>query len=211
MDLRHKAKHILLTGRSGSGKTTLAEEIIRDESNQDLVFIFDPETEFASRFDGDAVICGALAEMGASDDARIFIYCPPVETDLQNEFDDFCHYCFVFTTNFDGGVLMVIDELQEYVDASNFPEDFKRCITRGRRYKLDMLYISSQPNLLHNAIRAQTSESIAFAQSDELPVKYNRQLGFDETEILALQDLSYLRKKTGHEVKRGEISFKKKS
>lgn len=210
MDLRHKAKHILLTGRSGSGKTTLAEKIIRDESKQELVFIFDPEFEFSGRFEGDAKICSELSEMGQDDDFQIFIYTPAADSDVQTEFDDFCFFCFNFTINFEGGVLMVIDELQEYVNPDNYPEDFKRCITRGRRYRLDMLYISAAPNLLHNAIRTQTSEAIAFAQSDELPIRFNKTLGFDAEQILALEDLQYLRKQIGHPPKKGEISFDKK-
>lgn len=210
IDLKHKAKHILITGRSGSGKTTLAEKIIREESKQNFVFIFDPEFEFSSRFDGDAVVCASLDEMGTDEKNRIYIYAPDVTTDAQIEFDDFCLFCFEFTTNFGGGVLMVVDELQEFVDADNFPENFKRCITRGRRYRLDMLYISAAPNLLHNSIRTQTSEAIAFAQSDELPVKFNKSLGFDADAILALADLHYLRKKIGHPAKAGEVIFSKK-
>jgi energy-coupling factor transporter ATP-binding protein EcfA2 len=210
MDLRHKAKHILITGRSGSGKTTLAEQIIRAESKQDLVFIFDPEFEFSGRFGDDAKVCVELDEMGTGEDYQIFIYTPPTDADTQTEFDDFCFFCFNFTINFEGGVLMVIDELQEYVNPDNYPEDFKRCITRGRRYRLDMLYISAAPNLLHNAIRTQTSEAIAFAQSDELPIRFNKTLGFDAEAILALNDLEYLRKQIGHPPKSGEIKFDKR-
>lgn len=210
MDLTHKAWHVLITGRSSTGKTTKAEQIIRTESKHDRVFIFDPESEFVLRFNADeCTVCHDLAEMSKPDNKRICIYDCADSRDYHMEFDDFCYFCDTYARNSPFKVLVVADEIQVYVDDSSLPQSFQDCLERGRRFKLDMLYLSQAPNLLHNIIRTQTTEAIAFAQSDELAVKWNKNLGFVPEEIMALPDLHFIRKKVGHPSVSGLIEFKK--
>jgi hypothetical protein len=214
LDLKHKAVHILVTGRSGTGKTTFVEQEIRN-TKHDKVFIFDPESEFGFRFGDSADVVTSVADMADNDDPalpkhqRIVIYDASADPDWQESFCLFCCFCYNFALEFPGRILMVIDELQEYVDDSHYPGEFADCIRRGRRYQLDMIYISSQPNLLHNSIRAQTTDSVAFAQSDGVAIKFNKELGFDAEAISLLPDLHFFRKRTGAPPKKGEIKFDK--
>jgi DNA helicase HerA-like ATPase len=212
MDLRHKASHVLVTGRSGTGKSELVERLIREKVKQDKIFIFDFEGEFVERFP-DADTAGNVAEMLQSDFGKIVIFDCSNENDhpdVAAAFDDFCFAVFAFATEFDGGTLAVFDELQNFVNSDTCPVEFKNCIERGRRRNLDLIYISQAPNLLHNIIRTQTTESYAFAQADENAVKYSKALGFDADAIMDLPDLHYFHKKIGHPPERGEIVFENK-
>ena len=216
LDLKHKAVHILVTGRSGTGKTTFVQQEI-EKTGHSKVFIFDPESEFGQRLGDKATIVYSPQDMADSDDPalpknkRIVIFDASGSADWQESFCVFCLFCYGFALEYPARILMVVDELQEYVDSDHYPREFADCIRRGRRYQLDMIYISSQPNLLHNSIRAQTTDSVAFAQADGVAIKFNKDLGFDAEAVADLPDLQYFRKRTGERPKKGEIKFDKRA
>lgn len=69
----------------------------------------------------------------------------------------------------------------------------------GRRYGLDWAGIAQQPNLIHNRIRNQATEVVAFQQMDPRAVDWCAAVGFDGDAIRALAPGQYLAKnlKTG--------------
>lgn len=214
-DYSAKAKHILITGRSATGKTSIAQSIIEDSKNE-LVLIFDPEHEFAGRFGVEPIFTFDDVDKARAKN-RIVCFDPERYEVLPEGFEDFCRFNWETAQIFhspDGkknySILMVVDELQDYVDHDRVPVSFRPCIQKGRRYHLEMVCISQQPNLLHNIIRTQTTEVIVFAQTDILATKFNSRLGVPMEEILALPDLHFLRKVGNSPVEKGEISFDKR-
>lgn len=203
-DYRHKASHVLVTGRSSSGKSTLLQTLITEGATR-TTFIFDPEGEFSERLKLTA--SPTLAGLGED---QISLFTPGANTVWADEFDDFCFFCFNFATLFPGRSLMVVDELQDYVDTFTLPDTFRDCLQKGRRYGLDCLYASQQPNLLHNIIRSQTSEVYSFAQSDALSTKFVARLGVNSEAVLALHDLEFIHKQIGRPETKGKIVFDKR-
>ena len=74
---------------------------------------------------------------------------------------------------------MIIDELSLVLET-------------GRRYGLDFAGITQQPNLVHNRIRNQATEVIAFQQMDARSVEWCESVGFDGDAIRALPPGRYL-------------------
>jgi hypothetical protein len=62
----------------------------------------------------------------------------------------------------------------------------KQILERGRRRGIDTLLVTQQPNVVHNRVRNQITEVVAFSQADENAVKFLEDLGFDGQEIRSL-------------------------
>ena len=215
-DYSAKARHVLITGRSATGKTSAMMRLIEDSPNN-LVLIFDPEHEFVGRFKLPAPLedFTKLAEYVRENKTRYVPFAPELYPVLADGFDDFCDFCFTLAQTYETpagkplSILMVVDELQDFVTITDLPQSFRNCLQRGRRYHLDMICASQQPNLLHNIVRTQTTEVYVFAQADLLATKFNARLGVPAEEILSLRDLHYLRKIQNSPVEKGKIVFDK--
>lgn len=196
-NLKRKATRTLVTGRSGSGKSSYLEFAIRTD-NADRIFIFDPEGEFSERLH--LPITTQLADITQLNDGRpqnrIVCYASddsPVNTD----FEDFCLFVFEYCKVANQTVLIVIDELQRYVNAYSLPDAFVDAMFRGRRYGLNMLLSSQQANLIHNSVRSTITQVVSFAQSDENAIKFGRMVGIEGVE--KLPDMHCRIKRMGHD------------
>jgi hypothetical protein len=56
----------------------------------------------------------------------------------------------------------------------------------GRRYGLDTILISQQPNLIHNRIRNQLMEVVTFCQVDGQAMVFSEENGFEDDQVRGL-------------------------
>lgn len=183
--------------------------IRQDEA--DKVFIFDPEAEFAERLNVE--LTNNLADLAQlpfnpnKKQNRIVCYASD-DIPVNSDFEEFCLFVFEYCKVANQTVLVVIDELQRYVNAHALPDSFVDCVFRGRRYGLTMLLASQQANLIHNSIRSSITEVVSFAQSDENAIKFGKAVGIEGVE--RLPDMDCLIKRMGHDgVKKCRIVYEK--
>lgn len=196
----------MITGRSGSGKTSyLLSEI--EAGSFDVVFIFDDEHEFAQRL-GLPILAslGELAFQGPPRKPTVICYADDTSS-VNDAFDEFCLFVFEYARVANQRILLVVDELQRYVNAYIQSEAFTQCLFRGRRYGLSLLLASQQANLIHNSIRSSITSVVSFAQADINATKFARNLGIEGVEDLP--DLEFISKTVGADkLDRGRIEFK---
>jgi hypothetical protein len=204
MHLGHKNNRKLITGRTGAGKSSFTDYFLRKEAKFDICFVCDIKDEWAHR----------LGVVPTTDFSKItgrekFVVFNPLNDPAPEEaFEDFCLFVFTFCDLAGKHVLVVFEELQEFVNHRTMPDNFRACLVRGRKHRLDMLMLSTQPNMIHNSIRSNISEVISFGQADENSTKYSRHLGIEG--VQDLQDCVFYRKAIGKAPEKYEIRFTKK-
>jgi len=208
IDILHKSRRTLVTGRTASGKSSLVEWLILNEyQDYSKIFVYDFEGEWCQRLG--VVPVTSLGEIARSKE-RIICY-DPVNEITDDPFDDYCLFVFEFAKSLRQKILVVIDELQMFVNVHALPTNFMSMLLRGRRYKIDMICISQQPNLIHNAVRSQVSEIATFGQSDSNAMKFTRSFGIFDDEVTKLDDLEFFRKRCGTgEIQKFKLNFTKK-
>ncbi len=203
IDLSHKNNRKLCTGRTGSGKSSFTDYFLTKEAKFDICFICDIKGEWAHRLK----VSETLDLATVKGNERFVCFNPLDDPEPEEAFEDFNCYVFNFAAAGKRHVLAVYEELQTFVNTRTLPRSFLDCLVRGRKHRLDMLMLSTQPNLIHNSIRASISEVISFGQSDDNAVKYSRALGIDNVE--SLPDLQFYRKSVGQAPTLQEIRFSK--
>jgi hypothetical protein len=88
--------------------------------------------------------------------------------------------------------LFVCDEVQKVTTVADCPRPLKNIVQTGRRFNLDSLLMSQQPNRIHNELREQVTELVMFNLKDENSLKFVKKMGLDESPIINLQDLHYI-------------------
>jgi hypothetical protein len=181
------------------GKTTFGLRYVNGSPHH-RVFVFDPEQEFAARFQvPDEQIARSIESVfEIAERRRIVVYDPQVEYPGQNAeaFDEFCQVVFEIAR--DGfcprGIasLMVTDELQKYVNNVFAPQSFRTILETGRRQMLDTFSMSRSPNRLHPGIREEFTELVLFRLDDENSLKFAQGVGADVAQVQALNPHEYL-------------------
>ena len=215
MNIERKAWQVFVAGRSGCGKTSYAERTIIG-THHDRIFIYDHQSEFWRRlnlipvtdFDG-------LYERVKKERIICFDYSFAYFGEMEERFVEFCDVCFNLCKDClepqHVESLFVCDEIQKVVTGHDIPKEFKNISQTGRKFALDTLLLSQQPNEVHNGIRNQATEMVCFAQKDENALKFVTQNGFDPEEIRALQPLNYIwQDMNTAEFRRGTIDYPQK-
>ena len=209
MNLVYQGNKILIVGVSGAGKSTFAlRYLLADQSQQ---FIFDHRAEFTERLRLPA--CRSFEELQTAVDQRrrviMFDPCEEFTGDLWGAFDFFTNWTFQIADALPGRKLLVADELQAIIDNHKpLPWGMAATVEMGRKAQLDFLGCSLSYNEIHNVIRTQATEIVAFRQGDDLGTAALRSKGFDEAKLANLPLLSYLARdlRTGTETA-GAIKF----
>jgi AAA+ ATPase superfamily predicted ATPase len=212
LNILHKSRRVLITGRTSTGKSSLAQYIIENEcKDYEKVIVYDFEGEWAKRFN--VPLFTTLQQTGAalvSTTQRIICY-DPIDAVSDDPFEDYNTFVFEFCKRSGVKVLALYDELQQHVDAYRFKPRFSQILLRGRRSQIDMIMISQQPNFVHNSVRSQVSEIAVFGQGDINAIKFTEAFGIDRQEIMDLDDLEFIRKSVGsRDIQRGIITFSPK-
>lgn len=191
MNLAHKSFKLFIAGASGSGKSTYATSFVLNSAYR-FKFIFDPENEFHQRT-GCAVATSGDAMLDQVESGWVIYDPEPMfGSDTAAGFAFFCDWVFAVCDRLPGTKLAFFDEMQDYVDGTKWPVPLRDIMRRGRRRSLDCCIVSQQPNAIHNGIRQQSTEIVAFTQGDENATKWLGTFGFPEKELLELPPGSWI-------------------
>jgi len=188
MNLDHKSRKILITGKSGSGKTTALIQLLM-QLHCKRTYIFDPELEisrklkFPTKSTVQELALSAMQQRSVCfDPAKLF----PGRTD--EGFAFFCEWVYRVSSVQRGRKLLVVDELQKFtrLGKGGIPKSFQVILDVGRRQEIDLLIIAQRPNLVNDAVRAQLTDIITLCHTDRLPLAWLEQDGFDPEAVRAL-------------------------
>ena len=186
MLLAHKPSKILVTGKSGSGKSTYFTRYVIN-APYPRRFLFDHEGEFQARLG----IRAATNEAGLLDSLRRpwTIYDPAEQFpgDTEAGFAFFCEWVFEMSRRLPGAKLFCCDELQKLVGTNTVSWELALLLETGRRYGVDAIMISQQPNLIHNRVRGQLTECVTFQQIEPNALKFLEEIGYDGEAVKALR------------------------
>lgn len=190
-----KASHTLVCGKSGMGKSSYGLRYIIG-SHHDRIFIFDHQSEYSLRLKVQPVFTFEdFRKKASTDRAVIFDFTQNFAGELEESFDVFCDEVFDMSRNYlepqNVESLFVVDELQKIIPTERAPKPLKNIYQTGRRFKLDSLTLSQQPNRLHNEVREQITELVLFRLDDENSLKFVKNMGKETEEIKTLQPLHY--------------------
>lgn len=194
MDYLHKPNRLLITGRSGTGKTEYFIRYVRAVSPwYKRVCVFDHEVEFCARTGVEP--CRTADDLGKNLSVECFDYATlyPGDKETALEF----HADWVFSRNASSGddppqTLWCCDEMQKILGTDLIPPDVACVIETGRRYRIDTVLITQQPNLLHNRFRNQATEVVTFRQNDQRAIQWLEDWGFQGEQIRGLMAGEYL-------------------
>jgi hypothetical protein len=189
MQVHHKPTKIIVTGQSGSGKTTYVIRFIRNSSDYQHVIIFDHKLEFCERekiepcFDRDSLV----ERIVAGD--KLVSY-SPLEDFPGNSiagFSWFCEWCYEIARAIESRrILFVCDEFNRFTDNNSVGWEFTQAIEDGRLWGLDFIGTAHGGNQVHNRIRSQFTEVVAFHTEDKTPLEFLEEQGFDCDEVRSL-------------------------
>lgn len=194
MDYLHKPNRLLITGRSGTGKTEYFIRYVRAVSPRyKRVCVFDHECEFCARTGVEP--CRTADDLGKNLPVECFDYAAlyPGDKTTALEF----HADWVFSRNEAAEdnppqTLWCCDEMQKILGTDLIPPDVACVIETGRRYRIDTVLVTQQPNLLHNRFRNQATEVVTFRQNDSRAIQWLEEWGFSEEQIRGLDPGEYL-------------------
>lgn len=191
MQLGHVPTKVLIVGCSGSGKTLYWTRYLLG-SRVRCRFIYDHQGELAARLRieparyPDQLAAAAARGWCVFDPAALF------PGDTPGGFRFFCEFAYAASGRLPGRKIFACDELQVLVGTNQVPPELALVLETGRRVGLDFAGIAQQPNLIHNRVRNQATEVVAFRQVDPRAVDWCAAVGFDPEAIRALRPGEYL-------------------
>ena len=197
MLLNHPPNKVLVTGQGGTGKSTFWTRYILN-SKHDYHFIFDNELEFVQRCAPYLNATGSPEGLDAQLETGWVIYDPTemFDEDFEAAFNFFCDWVYTISADLPGTKLFCCDEIQELVDTNNISTEFRRLIRLGRRRGIDAILIAQEPNSIHNKLRNQLTEVVAFQQLTDNALEFLVALGFDAEELRLLNTGDFVDKRT---------------
>lgn len=201
MQLAHPRFHLGVFGGSGTGKTTYALKYVAN-SRARCVFLFDAEGEFSARMN--LAPARTTWELDKAIPTGWVCYDPHIMFPgrMETALEYFARLTLAASTRLPGRKLVVVDELGRYMSGANVPPPLKEIVQTGRRAGLDGVFISQQPNELHNTVRCQLTEVVCFQLTDECALEFPRKFGFDPEAIRQLAPYRFIcRNNRGKEVR----------
>ncbi len=211
-NIKRDARHILGVGMSGMGKTGYGERYIIG-SHHSRVLIYDHQGEFQQRLNLFPVKnFEEVARRLPNERILCFDYSFEYRGQLEECFAYFCSQVFDICKDelvpLGKEALFVCDEIQKCLGPNTLPQPFKDIIQTGRRFNLDTLSLSQQPNELHNSLRNQVTEFVSFKLQDARALKWVDEMGMPVDKIAKLPKLNYYWKNTHTgEERDGKISY----
>jgi len=170
---------IIILGKRGSGKSTLAKRLIDKISGR--VLIYDTLNEY---YQGVFI----------NDFPTFFNYLECFETpmrfvsDNDNDFDRVCRVLYETQEN----IYLAVDETDNFCNAYNTPEYFKRLIRYGRHSNLGVIAIARRPASLSRDLTSQANKIISFKQFEPMDISYLKEFMPDVDVVLNLGEYEYL-------------------
>lgn len=131
-------ENVAILGMQGSGKTTLAKKIL-DGLPKIPRWIWSPQRPL-DLYGGYGEAVASVKEMSRG----AYLYCGEFGP---RQFDEFCERAMQ-----QANLLLVIDDVHEYVRKQQIPPNFARVINSGRNRGICSIFLSPAPNLVHNTV-----------------------------------------------------------
>lgn len=201
MQLSHKSTKICISGASGTGKSTFWTRLVLGYKAQ-TKFVFDHELELCERLKirpARNVPELAIALSDPPNGEHWVIYDPEAMfgSDLEKAFGFFCDFCFTASIRIRGTKLFGCDELQAVTDCHTIPKAWQDILQRGRRRGIDTAIATQAPNEIHNKLRNQLTEVVAFAAADERALEWLEKYGFNGEELRQLPAGEFIARRRG--------------
>jgi hypothetical protein len=187
MQIHHKPTKIVVTGQSGSGKTTYVMRYLKNSPYHHVV-VFDHKLEFFEReniqpeFNRENLVEHVVAGK------RVISYSPldDFPGNSQSGFEFICEWSYEIARASDKRFLFVCDEFNRFTDSNSVGWEFTQLIEDGRLWGLDFIGTAHGGNQIHNRIRSQFTEVVAFHTEDKTPLAFLEEYGFDVDEVRGL-------------------------
>jgi hypothetical protein len=195
MNLEHKSSKVLITGQSGTGKSTFWTRYVLGHGAA-FKFVFDHEGEISFRLHHRAAFTAGELGVAAASGFCIFDPSRMFAGRLPEAFAFFCRFVFDFSSHLKAyasrGKLFACDEVQQFLTPGAVPAEFATVLECGRRYSLDVVCVAQAPNILHNRLRNQLSEVVAFRALDENALRFLEGVGFQPESVRRLPDGAFI-------------------
>lgn len=151
-------ENVGILGMQGTGKTTLAKQLL-DRVPRIPRWIWSPQRpmDHYGEFGEPVNDIGEL-KRGA------YVYTGEFG---ERTFDQFCHAAMR-----QYNLLLVIDDVHEYVKKQQIPENFARLINSGRNRGVCSIFLTPSPNIVHNNVLQSCKHIFAFKMGLESQVKW---------------------------------------
>ncbi len=196
MQLSHESTKVLITGASGCGKSTFWTRLILGYPAQ-TKFVFDHEGELQQRLRVRAAETPAGLALAAASGWCIFDPGRLWPGRGEEAFTFFADFAFQVSSRLPGTKLFACDELQMLIGTHTIPQELRCILQTGRRYGLDCVLVSQQPNELHNKVRAQLTEVVSFVQAEPRAIEWLAGYGFQEEGLRALRPGEFVGRRRG--------------
>lgn len=202
---------IVVAGRSGTGKSTVANLIVLN-SGFSCVFIFDPEGEYAGRFQRRA--CQTVAELNAAiatgwvifDSTFLFPGSDIAETEQsQAAFKNFCEWVWTKAPAINGQKILVADEIWKFCTPNFIPLSLRAIVQNGRKRGIGLLATSQKPNKMNETIIGEATEFIGFRLEGRNLLKCLEE-NMETFPVADLSSLLYVEKVKAHCIAQNRIS-----
>ena len=169
VELKHKA----FIGQSGSGKSTYMCKMVKMKAKE-YNFILILNTQHEDFIDKVSSFHAKNKEEilnHMEQKRRIVIYKISEEADIDEweAFDELATWLWElkrYKENEDKKFLFVIDECDIYQTKNQISSIYKKMMTKGRKYNLEMWNITQRPQLIHTTILTQSKEIYMFETSN---------------------------------------------
>jgi hypothetical protein len=188
--IAHKPTKVLITGASGTGKTTFALSYLLGSIRHRSIIVYDWQSEIAGRLNLPAVPLDAGAVFDALSEFRIVCIDPQhTETRAAEGLREVCLLARTWAKEQDTPTLLAVDELHrlQNTGATGLPDEYIDVLEFGRRDRLDLVIVSQAPNLLHNRVKNQLTELVAFRLVDKRAAEWLTPFGLDYETQLTLE------------------------
>lgn len=193
LQIEHVGYKLLVTGKSGYGKTTYWLRALLG-TPADCRFIFDHKGEVAHRLGARPAFTEDDLAQGVADGWCVFNPSVMFKGRLPDAFNFFCEFAYDMACEMPGRKIFGADELQQFVGTNSMPPELAAVIEDGRIRGLDAMLITSQPNLIHNRVRFQTTEVVTFFMDEERPLDPLIAWGFNEQEVKSLDRFNFIQR-----------------
>lgn len=190
----HEHRGYVIVGTSGSGKSTFQIRVLLGTPS--VRFCFDHSGEFMRKLG--VRPCRTVAELIAAIPTRFVVFDPhylfpgrPVKA-----FEFFAKWVWSYRERIRGRMIFSSEELQNWCGTheGHLPPGLAQIAEEGRKYEIDFCFVAQAGNLIHNRIRAQTSELICFRITEDNGLYWPSKRGFNTDEIQSLQNHHFIAK-----------------
>jgi len=194
VNLAHRPTKIAIVGSSGTGKSTFFTQYI-SKANYAKIFVFDSEGEYGLRTGSN--VCYSTEDLTnslANDLQVVFDPCVMFEGNNEAGFEFFAEWIFTLSkqpslTN--TRKLFAVDEAQTLISTDTVSHWLQCVVETGRRYTLDWLSVQQGLHLVHNRVRLQMTDVVAFRTTEKRALDWLEQNEFPSDEIRSLPDFHY--------------------